>query len=183
MEAVVSTLRKSFASRTTYSYEWRKTQLQAVQRLLDENKEELCEALRHDLHKPSQETITMEMGIITNAITYALKNLHSWMRPQKVNPIIQARALYSFYTQHDPLGVVLIIGAWNYPLQLTLVPLVGALAGGNCAVLKPSELSPKTAETLEKLWPKYFDKDYIALVNGGIPETTDLLKQRFVLIF
>lgn len=179
MEAIVATLRKSFATRTTFSYEWRKTQLQALQRLIDENKEELFEALRHDLNKPPQETVMMELGIVTNAVTYALKNLHSWMKPQKVNPIIQARALYSFYTHHDPLGVIFIIGAWNYPLQLTLMPLVGALAGGNCALVKPSELSIKTAEILEKLWPKYFDQNFIALVNGGVPETTELLKQRF----
>lgn len=177
MEAIVATLRKSFATRTTYSYEWRKNQLQALQRMIEENKRELIEALRYDLNKPPQETVMMELGIVTNAITYALKNLHSWMKPQKVKPIINA--VDNFYTHHDPLGVVFIIGAWNYPIHLTLVPLVGALAGGNCALVKPSELSVKTAETMEKLWPKYFDKNFVALVNGGIPETTELLKQRF----
>jgi aldehyde dehydrogenase (NAD+) len=178
MEAIVATLRKSFNSNVTRSYEWRKTQLQSLQRFIDENKKELCEAVRQDLNKHEHETITMELGVITNSITYALKNLHHWMQPQKVNPIIQARALYSFYMQAEPLGVVLIIGAWNYPLQLTLVPLVGALASGNCAILKPSELAVKTADLMEKLWPKYFDANLVSLVNGGIPETTDLLKQR-----
>ena len=74
-------------------------------------------------------------------------------------------------------------GAWNYPYQLTLVPLVGAIAAGNCALVKPSELSVNSAELLEKLWPKYFDSKQIALVNGGIPETTELLKQRYDYIF
>ena len=97
--------------------------------------------------------------------------------------IIQARALYSTYIQYQPLGVVLIIGAWNYPYQLTLVPLVGALASGNCVIVKPSELSSKSAQLLEKLWPKYFDSKFVALVNGGVNETTDLLKQRFDYIF
>lgn len=183
METLVSQLRRSFNTRTTYSYEWRKAQLQSLQRMIDENKTELCAALRHDLNKPEQETGMMELGVVTNAITYALKNLHSWMQPTKVNPIIQARALYTFNVRHDPLGVVLIIGAWNYPVQLTLVPLVGALAGGNCAILKPSELAVKTAELYEKLWPKYFDKDFVALVNGGVPETTALLKQRYLFFF
>jgi aldehyde dehydrogenase (NAD+) len=79
--------------------------------------------------------------------------------------------------------VVLVIGAWNYPLQLCLVPLVGAIACGNCCLLKPSELSANVANLLEKLWPKYFDSKFIALINGGVNETTELLKQRFDYIF
>ncbi len=100
-----------------------------------------------------------------------------------MTPIIQVRALYATYIQYEPLGVTLIIGAWNYPYQLALVPLVGALASGNCAVVKPSELSGNSAKLLEKLWPKYFDPTTVALINGGVEETTQLLQQRFDHIF
>jgi aldehyde dehydrogenase (NAD+) len=127
METIVASLRKSFNSNITRSLEWRKQQLLAIERLIDENKEDLCEALKHDLNKADHETVVMEFGLIKNAITYSLKNLSTWMQPKKVNPILQARALYSTYIQYQPLGVVLIIGAWNYPYQLVFVPLVGAL--------------------------------------------------------
>ena len=183
MENIVLNLRKSFNSHVTKSLKWRQEQLRALGRLLDENHDELINALKLDLNKSSHETITMEFGIIKNAITHSLNNLSTWTQPQKQTPIIQARSLYSTYIDYQPLGVVLIIGAWNYPYQLTLVPLVGAIAAGNCAVVKPSELSPKSAELLEKLWPKYFDSNTIALVNGGVTETQALLKQRFDYIF
>lgn len=178
MEDLVKTVRQAYNSKETHSLKWRRSQLLAMEKMIDENKTELCEALRQDLNKNAHETITMEFGLIKNAITHVLKNLDSWMQPQKVNPIFQARALYSTYILYQPLGVCLIIGAWNYPYQLTLVPLVGAIASGNAAIVKPSELSPKSAELLEKLWPKYFDTKYITLVNGGVPETTELLKQK-----
>ena len=183
MEDLVKTLRKSFNTNETKSLKWRKDQLMAIDRMVDENKAEFCEALRKDLNKPEQETIIMELGLLKNSITHALANIDSWTKPQKVVPIVQARALYSTHIQHQPLGIVLVIGAWNYPIQLTLVPLVGVLMSGNCAIVKPSELSPATAALLEKIWTKYFDPTFVALVNGGISETTELLKQRFDHIF
>ena len=165
MDNLVKNLRKSFASNETKSLKWRKDQLLAVQRLVNENKQELCSALKQDLNKPDHETTVMEFGIIENSITYMLKNLSSFMELQKVNPIVQARAIYTTYIQYQPLGVVLVIGAWNYPYQLLLVPLIGALASGNCVVVKPSELAPKSSQLLEKLWPKYFDSNFVALVE------------------
>jgi aldehyde dehydrogenase (NAD+) len=183
MEAIVKTLRKSFNSNTTKDLKWRLQQLAAVERLIDENSADLIEALKKDLNKPAHETILMEFGMIKNAITYISKNLATWTQPQKIAPPLQHRAFYACYTTYQPLGVALIIGAWNYPYQLVLVPLVGALAAGNCAVVKPSELTPNSSKLLEKLWPKYFDTDYISLVNGGVEETTELLKQRFDHIF
>ncbi|CAF0702827.1 unnamed protein product [Brachionus calyciflorus] len=183
MEVIVNTLRKSFATNLTKSYEWRSAQLLAIEKLLDENQTELLDALKQDLNKPNQESIVLEISLIKNGIVHCLKNLKTWVQPQKVNPIFQARAVYSTYIQYQPLGVCLIIGAWNYPLMLTLVPLVGALASGNCAVVKPSELSPNTAKVLEKLLPKYIDSDFVRVVNGGVPETTKLLEQKFDHIF
>lgn len=183
MEAIVNNLRKSFNSNATRDIKWRLQQLAAVERLIDENQSELIDALKKDLNKSAHETIVFEFGLIKNAITHTAKNLHSWMQPQKELPIIQARAMYATYTVYQPLGLSLIIGAWNYPYQLVFVPLVGSLASGNVCVVKPSELSPNSAKLLEKLWPKYFDSNFVALVNGGVEETTELLKQRFDHIF
>ncbi len=183
METLLHKLRASFKTNETKSVKWRTENLLALQRLINENKNELCDALKADLNKHEQETIGMELGIINNSIVYALKNLDDVVKPRKVNPIIQGRTLYSTYVQNQPYGVVFIIGAWNYPFQLTLVPLVGAIACGNCALVKPSELSANSSKLLEKLWPKYFDESSIALVNGGIEETTELLKLRFDYIF
>ncbi len=100
-----------------------------------------------------------------------------------MTPVIQARGLYSTYIQPQPFGVALIIGAWNYPYQVSLVPLVGAISAGCCAIIKPSELSAHSSELLETLWPKYFDRNFINIVNGGVKETTELLDQKFDFIF
>jgi len=183
MDSLVRKLRGSFKTNETKSVKWRKENLLALKRLINENEKELCDALKADLNKHEQETISMEIGIINNSIVHALNNLDDVVKAKKVKPIIQGRALYSTYVQSQPYGVVFIIGAWNYPYQLTLVPLVGAIACGNCALVKPSELSVNSAALLEKLWPKYFDESFIALANGGIAETTELLKQRFDYIF
>lgn len=183
MDVTIGQLRATFKTNETKDLKWRKKNLLALQRLINENQEELCEALKKDLNKPALEVIGMEFGLILNSITFALNHLEEMSKPKKVTPIIQGRALYSTYVQNQPYGVVLIIGAWNYPYQLTLVPLVGAIACGNCALVKPSELSQSSAMLLEKLWPKYFDTAAIAIVNGGIEETTTLLKMRFDYIF
>lgn len=183
MEQLCDTLRESFNSEVTQSIEWRKQQLEALLRLVDENKDEMCEALKKDLNKHEHETIVFEIALIKNGIINTLNNLDKWVKPEKVTLPVAVRGLYSTYIQHQPLGVVLIISAWNYPFQVALVPLVGALAGGNCAIVKPSELSPTTASLLERIWPKYFDQKTVALVNGGVKETQELLKQRFDHIF
>ncbi|CAF0702831.1 unnamed protein product [Brachionus calyciflorus] len=183
MEDIVNTLRKSFNTDTTKSYEWRKTQLLAIEKLLDENKEQFVEALKLDLNKPNYETIVYEIGTVKSSINFCLNHLKTYIEPQKVKPIIQARAVYSTYVQYQPFGVCLIIGAWNYPIYLTLTPLIGAISSGNCAILKPSEMAPKIAELLENLFPKYLDTNFIRVVNGGVTETTQLLEQKFDHIF
>ena len=115
MENLVNKLRASFKTNETKSLKWRKLNLLALQRLITENQKDLCDALKKDLNKPELETIGMELGLINNSIIYALKNLESLNKPKKVKPIIQERALYSTYVQSQPFGIVLIIGAWNYP--------------------------------------------------------------------
>ena len=118
MQSILKNLRKSFNSNRTRSLEWRLEQLAAIERLIDENAAELIEALKLDLNKPEHETITMEFGLIKNSVAYISRNLALWMQPKKESPVMQVRALYSTYTCYQPLGVTLIIGAWNYPVTL-----------------------------------------------------------------
>lgn len=183
MEAVVQSVRKSFATKRTLDISWRKQQLKNLVKLVDENEAALVDALKKDLRKNSQETSIFELGLVRNSVAHTLLNIDEWAKPQKQTPPIQMRALYTPIIQKQPYGTVLIIGAWNYPYQLTLVPLIGAIAAGNNAVIKPSELAMHSAELLEKLFPKYLDPAFFKIVNGGIPETTDLLNQKFDYIF
>jgi len=123
-----------------------------------------------------------EVAVTLEEIRLTKKHLKSWMKPKTVKtPFVLWPAKSQIHT--DPLGVVLIIGPWNYPFQLMMAPLIGALAAGNCALLKPSELSPNTSDLLFELIPKYFEKTYVSIVGGGVPETTELLKLPFDHIF
>eukprot|EP00004_Rigifila_ramosa_P018745 TRINITY_DN46_c0_g1_i1.p1 TRINITY_DN46_c0_g1~~TRINITY_DN46_c0_g1_i1.p1 ORF type:complete len:469 (-),score=96.19 TRINITY_DN46_c0_g1_i1:24-1247(-) len=127
------------------------------------------------------ETNLTEIGIVMNDLSLAAKNLRDWMKPEKPSvPLINM--LDKCQVIPEPKGVCLIIGAWNYPIQLTLLPLVGAIAAGNCAVLKPSEIAANTAKVIESLMD-YLDPKCFAVVNGGIPETQELLRQRWDHIF
>ena len=112
----------------------------------------------------------------------ALDHLDKWTTPTPVSKTL-ITMMDDVYIQHEPFGVALIIGAWNYPVLLAIQPMIGALAAGNCVVLKPSEVSPSTAKFLEEVIPKYFDQECVKVVNGGVPETTELLKERFDYIF
>jgi len=107
-----------------------------------------------------------------------LNNLSSYMSTEKVDAPLLFK-LDGCQIRPDPMGMVLIIGAWNYPIQLTLLPLVGAIAAGNAAIVKPSELSEHTAQLLADLFPRYLDPECYKIVNGGIPESTCLLEERF----
>jgi aldehyde dehydrogenase (NAD+) len=163
-------------------YKWRVAQLQALKRMLIENDTRINAALWADLRKSHFECVATEQGVVLAEIADALKNLHSWMKPRSVStPIYNLPG--SCKIVHDPLGLTLIIGAWNYPINVTLAPLVGAIAGGNGAILKPSELAAKTAELLGELIPKYLDPQLFAVVEGGPQETSLLLDHAFDKIF
>ena len=158
MNQIVLGLRKSFNSRLTKSLDWRVKQLNALEKLLIENESEICASLKKDLNKHALETVLSEIGMIKNAIIHTLNHLDENVKPKKVSPQFPMNLSYSAYVQNQPYGVVLIIGAWNYPFQLCLVPLVGAIASGNCALIKPSELADESAKLIEKLVHKYLDK-------------------------
>lgn len=180
--AIVQKLRDSFGTRKTRPAEFRISQLDSIVKLLRENEGAIVEALERDLRKPKFETMVSEISIAINEANYAINHLESWMKPEHVEKSLVMK-FDECFIRKEPLGVVLIIGAWNYPVQLVLVPLIGAIAAGNCAVVKPSELSDSTSSLLTELLPKYLDQSCFSVVCGGAKETTELLEQRFDHIF
>ncbi len=150
--------------------------------LLTEGEPELIAALAADLGKSAIEAFVTEIAITHAEIDFTLRHLSGWLRPEKVHvPVKQQPGQARIH--RDPLGVVLIIGPWNYPVQLVLAPLIGAIAAGNAAVIKPSEVSPSCSHALATLVPRYLDTEAIAVVEGAVPETTALLDERWDHIF
>lgn len=176
--AMMSELRETFEQGLTRSRGWRERQLRAIQTMLSDNEELIGSALAADLGKPDQEVFLGELSLIYSETRYALKRLKRWTRPRRVHTPMVGQPGRS-WVQPEPLGVVLIMGAWNYPVQLLLSPLIPALAAGNCAVVKPSEIAGQTAELMASLIPRYLDSRAVRVVEGAVEETTELLKQRF----
>ena len=180
---VVARLRATFRSGRTKPVEWRTTQLRRLRELLTENGIELAAALHADLGKSSTEAFRTEIDFTIREIDHTLDHLTDWLRPESAPVPAHLGADATAWTQYDPLGVVLVIAPWNYPAQLLLAPVVGALAAGNAVVAKPSELAPATSSAIARLVPAYLDTDAVAVVEGGVPETTALLAERFDHIF
>ncbi|MFJ8933036.1 MULTISPECIES: aldehyde dehydrogenase family protein [unclassified Streptomyces] len=180
---VVSRLRATFHSGRTKPVAWRTTQLQRLRELLTTHGQDIAAALHADLGKSSTEAFRTEIDFTVREIDHTLDHLDAWLRPEPapVPPHLGDDA--TAWTQYDPLGVALVIAPWNYPVQLLLTPLLGALAAGNAVVAKPSELAPATSTVLARLLPQYLDTDAVAVVEGAIPETTALLAERFDHIF
>ena len=180
--ALVENLRRTFASGRTKARSWREAQLARLDAMLAEKKDELLGALEADLGKSAFEGWMSELAFVRKEIAHTRKQLARWMRPEKVATPLAYQPGRSTVVR-EPLGVVLIIAPWNYPLQLAIGPLVAAIAAGNCAIVKPSEVAPQTSEALARLVPKYLDPEAVTVVQGGVAETTALLEQRFDHIF
>jgi len=180
--ALVERLRATFASGRTRPLAWRRAQLDAMRAALVEREPELLEALAGDLGKPPLEAWATEIGFVINEIDHVRKHLKRWTRPTKVRTALATKPSKARVVR-EPLGVVLVIAPWNYPVQLTLAPLIGAIAAGNCAVVKPSELAPRTSAALTRLITDSLDPEAIAVVEGAVPETQALLAQRWDHIF
>lgn len=181
-EAVLQRAHKAFNSGITRSVGFRETQLRALLRMYEDNEEKMVQALAKDLKKPRQEALLCEVDTIKSECRLLLKNLEKWAAPEEPAKTF-VNVTDGVYVINDPMGVVLIMGAWNYPINLTMLPLQGAIAAGNCVVLKPSDLSEHTGQFLAETLPKYLDPDCYQVVLGGVPETTKLLEQKFDLIF
>ena len=180
--AQVAAIRATYRSGTTRPLAWRRRQLEAMVRMLEDNETELQAALATDLGKPVAEGYLTDIAYVVSEVKMMLKNLERWNKPRRVGTPLVAMPSKSRLVP-EPLGVVLVIAPWNYPIQLLLVPVAGAIAAGNAVVMKPSEVSAATSTALARLVPKYFDPSAIALVEGGVPETTELLDQHFDHIF
>jgi len=175
---VVGRLRQTFESGRTRPVAWRRAQLQAIKRMLVEHEDEFLEALTADLGKSSVEGWLTDVVLTVRDVDYTLKHLPDWIRPERVSvPVVQQPA--SARVVREPLGVVLVIAPWNYPIQLLLEPMIAAVAAGNAVVGKPSEISAASSGVLARLVPQFLDPDAIAIVEGGVEETTALLQQRF----
>ncbi|KAF9608977.1 hypothetical protein IFM89_012316 [Coptis chinensis] len=179
---LVKELRKSFGSGVTKSYEWRVAQLNSIFKMMDENESEIAEALAKDLSKHSFETFFSEISFIKTSCKVALKELKHWMKPEKVKTSITTFPA-SAEIVSEPLGVVLVISTWNYPIMLSLDPMIGAIAAGNAVVLKPSEIAPASSSLLARFIEKYLDTSSIRVVEGAVPETAALLEQKWDKIF
>ena len=174
----IERLRVTFAAGRTRPLAWRREQLLQLERLMLEAESELAEALRLDLGKGRFETVMAETGFVVGEARYARRHLRSWMRSKRLRSPLMTQPARS-YIRPEPKGVVLIIAPWNYPVSMVFAPLVGALAAGNTAVLKPSEVTPHVSAAIARLVPRYLDTEAVAVVEGGVPETTALLEQRF----
>lgn len=177
---VVERSRSAFNSGRTLSVEFRKQQLRQLLKMYEENQEAFIDALKSDIRKPKMEAFLFEVHAAMSDITYILNRLDKWVAPDHVSSPVP---LDKSFILKEPYGVVLVMGAWNFPLQLTMTPAHGALAAGNTIILKPSEVAPATASLIAKLVPQYIDKECYQVVCGGVPETTALLQERFDYIF
>jgi len=160
----------------------RRELLRSLARAIEKHESDLHAALRADLGKSELDAYASETGFVLSDIRHALKNLKRWSRPQPVRIPLMLRPAHAQVIP-EPKGIVLIIGPWNYPLQLLLSPLVAALSAGNCAVLKPSELTPHTSAALKKMLDETFDPGIVQVVEGGRATAEALLNERFDHIF
>lgn len=175
---LVAATRAEFDRGATHSLAWRRRQLLGIEALVVEREQELAAALADDLGKLPDEAFITELSQVRAEARTARRHLRRWLRSTPV-AVPPALVPASARTRFEPLGLALIIAPWNYPVQLALSPLVGAVAAGNAVVLKPSELAPATSATLARLLPNYVDADAVQVVEGGVEESTALLAERW----
>jgi aldehyde dehydrogenase (NAD+) len=178
LETMMRDLRATYAAGRTRSLEWRLRQLEGIERLVEECEPEIAEALASDLGRPAVEAWLGDLASTAAEAAFARRHLRRWMRPRRV--LLPATQLPGWgKVEFEPRGVVLVIGPWNYPVYLCLSPLVAAVAAGNCAVVKPSELAPATSALLARLIPQYLDPEAVKVVEGDATVTQGLLAQGF----
>ncbi|MBW7890191.1 MAG: aldehyde dehydrogenase [Chitinophagaceae bacterium] len=165
ISASLAQTRLYFESGATRSFSFRKHQLEKLRTALLQHEEEIYDALYADLKKSKEEAYVTELGLVLAEIRHVLKHLRQWMKPESV-PGGWVNFPSNGKIYKDPLGVVLLIAPWNYPLQLSLMPLIGAIAAGNCVVVKPSEIAPRTARLVDKMIAAVFEKEFVSVVHG-----------------
>jgi aldehyde dehydrogenase (NAD+) len=179
---IINQQKTFFDSGKTRDLSYIKDKLKALKTNILSNEEAIYEALYNDFKKSRFEAYFSEIGIVVAEIDMTLKNLKYWSKPNKV----RAAALNfpsNDYIYSEPYGAVLIIAPWNYPFQLAIAPVISAIAAGNTVVLKPSELTPNTAKIIETILSEVFKNEHLSVIQGGVPETTALLNERWDYIF
>ena len=179
---ILTQQRELFNSQKTKSLNYRKIYLEKLKEVLIKNEDLLYEAIYEDFGKSKFDTFTTEISFVLKDIDYFLKNLKSLSKPKSVRTNL-ANQLGSSKIHSDPLGCTLVIGAWNYPYQLSLSPMVAALAAGNTCILKPSEMAENTMKAMAKIINENFPKEYLFVAEGGVEEITEILKLKFDKIF
>jgi aldehyde dehydrogenase (NAD+) len=182
IKEIIRLQREHYNSGATLSISYRKQQLQKLYDAVKRSEAEITEALTRDFAKPPIETFLTEIGFLLTEIRHTLKSIRKWSKPERV-PNTLTHIGSKGYIVPEPYGVTLIIAPWNYPFQLAFAPLIGAIAAGNCAVIKPSELTPHTSALIARICKDTFPEHYIAAVEGGVEVSTALLEQPFDLIF
>ncbi len=180
-DETVAAARTTFTSGITRDVSWRLQQLKAMNQMLLDHRDDFAGALAADLGKHPVEAWLTEVGFLSREIAHTIKHLDGWLQPRKVAVPLELQPAQAV-TVLEPLGVVLVIAPWNYPIQLLLSPAIGALAAGNTVVAKPSEMAPACSAVLKRWVPEYLG-GALSIVEGGVPETTELLEQRFDHIF
>ncbi|WP_220273434.1 aldehyde dehydrogenase [Pontibacter diazotrophicus] len=182
IQQLVQKQRTFFATGKTKELDFRKEQLLQLQQAIRKHEQELIDAMYADFRKPEFESFISEIGFVELELKLTLKNIENWVKPKPVK-----EALLNFpsrsYVYSSPYGINLIIGPWNYPINLLITPLLGAMAAGNCIILKPSEIAANTSAVIAKMIRETFDEEYVAAVEGGVETTQHLLAQRFDHIF
>lgn len=182
IERIIAVQRDFFASNATLDRKFRKEQLKKLQRALKEWEKPLCDALWKDLHKSREEAILTELSIVAGEVKNHISHLRSWMKSRSASTPLKMMPSRSRMVS-EPLGNALIISPWNYPIQLLLNPLVGAISAGCTAILKPSPYVPNVSSVIEDMIKATFEERYIAVVQGNREVNTALLNERFDIIF
>ncbi|XXM70540.1 aldehyde dehydrogenase [Lysinibacillus sphaericus] len=171
-----------FKKGTTKPLDMRKQTLQKLADIISKHEKEIIEALNQDLNKSEMESYTTEIGFLLEEIRFTLKHIDDWAAPVKVKTA-KTHVGSKAYKVPEPYGTALIIAPWNYPFQLALAPVIGAIAAGNTVVIKPSELTPSTSNLISQIFHSHFDPEYLAVIEGGVETTQHLLEQPFDYIF
>lgn len=182
MEQMVKSQKQFFLSNKTKPYRFRRKQLEKLKAMLQTYENDIYDALKKDLNKSKHEALTTEIGILYAEINFTLKHLKKWMDKQEVPSPLTHKGTSS-YIVYEPYGCTLIMAPWNYPLQLSILPAIGAIAAGNTVVLKPSELTPHTSKLLKRMVENTFDANFFTVVEGDKTISEQLLHERFDYIF
>lgn len=182
IKGLVHKQRRYFQSNVTRHINFRLENLKRLRRVLENHEKEIFDALHKDLNKSEPEAFLTEFAIVLEELSLTIKKLKSWAKPKRIKTgFIHTGSSGSIL--YEPYGVALIVSPWNYPFQLTLAPLIGAMAAGNCIIVKPSELTPSVSSVLGRILNQTFSEEYLCVIEGGVEVSSTLLAEKFDYIF